>query len=73
MDIDGEDQVALSQVQNNIVGLSPVLDYILDYMYHPEKLTGMTLSDWVCCAVKVKIRKGKTQAADDLDDLYTGN
>jgi hypothetical protein len=57
MDVDCEDQVVLNRVQSNVVGLSPVLDY----MHRPSKFKDMTLYDWVCCAVKSKIRKGRCQ------------
>jgi len=57
--------VILNNVKGNVVGLSPVLDY----MHCPAKYKDMTLYDWVHCAVKSKIPKGRNKVAEDDSDL----
>jgi len=57
MDIDNEDHVILNNVKGNVVGLSPVLDYL----HCPAKYKDMTLYDWVHCAVKSKFQRAETR------------
>jgi len=63
--LDNEDHVILNNVKGNVVGLSPVLDY----MHRPAKYKDMTLYDWVRCCSQVKNSKGQKQAAEDDGDL----
>jgi hypothetical protein len=57
-------RVILNKIGGSYVGLSPVFDYI----YRSEALEKLTLYDWMRCAEKIKLRKGKkAQTSGDCE------
>ena len=58
-------------IENDIVGLSPVLDYI----YHPVECKNICLYDWIRTAVKKKRnnKRSSVEYNDDINDYENDN